>query len=272
MSFTSAFYDNRGEEIASIAHMYSIGSFSYTHLWKHTSLTAGVNYKGTDGYQGFGVYESGGSGIEAWAEISQDLKHGWNVTVSGAYGTKYFNKAGGNLSFSAALKKGWTLGVKAAYRLTPPVFVYDKNKNWDGDYKKRNVTMLGPRISKEWDKVGLHINADLITLDLLSNIYYNVNLRGKFFINDDGVSSVAASAGFGSFPELAFFDQTTMNGITNMNAMVGIDGAYLLTKNLILTLAGAWNTYYNPIFTADGYPLDSYRNIYSVSLGLQVAF
>ncbi|MCH5227244.1 MAG: hypothetical protein J1F16_05445 [Muribaculaceae bacterium] len=272
MEFTSAFYDNRGEEIASIAHMYSIGSFAYTHLWKHTSLTVGANYKGTDGYQGFGVYESGGSGIEGWAEISQDLRHGWNMTLSGSYGTKYFNKIGGNLGFTASLQKGWSLGVKASYRLTPPVFVYEKNKDWDGDYKKRNLLMLGPRVSKEWEKVGLHLNADFITLDFLKEMYYNVSLKGKFFINEDGVSSVGANVGFGSFPELTFFDQTTMNGITNMNAMVGIDGTYLLTKNLFITLAAAWNTYYNPVFSAEGYPLDSYRNIYQVSLGLHVAF
>lgn len=272
MSYTSAFYDNRGEEVASIAHMYSIGSFSYSHLWKNSVLTVGVNYKGTDGYQGFDEYETGGSGIEPWAEISQDLPRGWNMTLSGSYGTKYFNKVGGNLGFTASLKKGWSLGVKASYRLTPPIFLYVKNHDWDGDYKRRNLLMIGPRASKEWERVGLHFNLDLISMDFVKNFYYNLSLKSKFFINEDGVSSVGASAGFGSFPELTFFDQTTMNGVTNMNAMVGVDGTYLITKNFFISLAATWNTYYNPVFVDGGYPRDSYRNIYSINLGLHIAF
>lgn len=272
MLYSSAFYDSRVDESASIAHMYSYATFSYSHLWKNTTLTVGANYKGTDGYSGFGIYESGGSGVEGWAQISQELPHGWNMTLSGSYATKYFNKVGGNLSFTASMHEGWSLGVKASYRLTPKVFLYEKDKNWEGDYKKRNLLMVGPRLSKEWDKVGLHLNADLITIDFLKDIYYNVSLKGKFFVNEDGVSAVAGTVGFGSFPELSFFDQSTMNGITNMNAMVGIDGTYLLTKNLSVNLGAAWNTYYNPVFNEEGYAVDSYRNIYSITLSLQVAF
>ena len=272
LSYTSGFFDNRSENLSTIAHMYSLAELSYSHLWKNTTLTIGANYKGTDGYSGFGYYETGGSGIEGWAELSQMLPHGWNMTLSGAYGTKFFNKASANLSFTAYLQKGWSLGLKGSYRLTPPVFLYDKDKAWDGDYKRRNLLMVGPRISKEWERVGLHLYADLISLDFVKDFYYNISLKSKFFVNNDGVSSVGASVGMGSFPELAFFDQSTMNGISNRNAMVGVDGNYLITKNLYVSLAGAWNTYYSPVFTEEGKPVDSYRNIYSISLSLHIAF
>ncbi|MCH5224763.1 MAG: tetratricopeptide repeat protein [Muribaculaceae bacterium] len=272
ISFLSAFYDNRESNLASIAHMYSLATFSYTRIWKNTTLSVGFNYKGTDGYEGFGNYEEGGSGIEPWAELTQSLRHGWTMTISGSYGSKFFNKVGGNLQFDAALRQGWSLGAKASYRLTPPLFIYDKNKDWDGDYKKRNVLMIGPRVSKEWEKIGLFLNVDLISLDFIKNYYYNVGLKGKFFFNEDGVSSISALGGFGSFPELTFFDQTTMNGVTNMNAMVGAEATYLFSKNFYASLAGTWNTYYNPVFTDSGQPVDSYRNIYSVSLSLHLAF
>lgn len=271
ISYTSAFYDNRGEELASIAHMYSLASMSYTHLWKTTTLTIGANYKGTDGFEGFDTYEKGGTGLEGWIELSQELRHQWTMTLSGSYGTKFFNKYGANLSFIKSLAKGWSLGAKASYRLTPKVFLYDKDKGWEGGYEKRHLIMVGPRISKEWTRVGLHLNADFISIDL-KNYYYNVGLKSKFFVNDDGVSAIGASVGFGSFPELTFFDQTTMNGITNMNAMVGVEGTILLTKNLFINLAGNWNTYYNPVFNNDGQPQDSYRNIYSVTASLHLAF
>lgn len=272
ISYTSAFYDDRGDNLSTIAHMYSLAELSYSHLWKNTTLTVGANYKGTDGYAGFGYYETGGSGVEGWAEVSQMLPRGWNMTLSGSYGTRFFNKIGANLAFTAYLRKGWSLGVKASYRLTPPIFLYDKYKSWDGTYKKRNLLMLGPRVAKEWEKVGLFLNADLISFDLIKNFYYNVSLKSKFFINNDGISSVGASIGVGSFPELTFFDQSTMNGVSNRNAMVGVDCNYLLSKNLYISLAGVWNTYYSPVFTDEGYPVDSYKNIYSITLSLHIAF
>lgn len=271
ISYTSAFYDNRDETLASIAHMYSIASMSYSHLWKNTTLTLGANYKGTDGYEGFDLYEAGGSGFEGWLELEQALRHGWTMDISGSYGTKFFNKFGANLSFIKSLSKGWSLGAKASFRRTPKVFLYDRNKGWEGGYKKRNIVMLGPRVSKEWDRVGLHLNGDVIAVDF-KNFYYNVSLKSKFFVNEDGVSAVGATIGFGSFPEINFFDQTTMNGITNMNAMVGVDGTILLTKNLFINIAGSWNTYYNPVFNDYGQPQDSYRNIYTIMAGLHIAF
>ncbi|MCH5229400.1 MAG: tetratricopeptide repeat protein [Muribaculaceae bacterium] len=271
LSYTGAYYDTRQEELASVGHLYSVASLGYAHLWKNTSISAGINYKATDGYNDGTLYESGGSGLEGWAEVNQTLPHGWNMMISGSYGNKYFNKVGGNLAFMASLKKGWSLGAKASYRLTPPVVLYEKNTGWQKTYKRRNLGLLGPRVSKEWNKIGLHLNLDLIALDV-KEFYYNVSLQGKFFIKDDAVSAISALAGVGSFPELTFFDELTMNGISNMNAMVGVDGTFLVTKNLILGISGAWNTFYDPKFTEEGKAVDSYRNIYSITGNIQICF
>lgn len=271
LEYTAAFYDTRQDNLASTGHLYSLASMSYVHLWKKTTLTAGLNYKATDGYDEGGIHETGGSGLEGWAEISQLLPKNWTMTLSGSYGNKYFNKFGANLSFIASLKNDWSVGAKISYRRTPPVVLYEKNEGWEKKYKKRNIGILGPRVSKDWDRIGLNLNLDLISLDA-KDFYYNVGLKGKFFINDDAVSSVSALAGIGSFPELTFFDQFTMNGISNMNAMVGIDGTFLVTKNLILGISGAWNTFYDPKFNENGDAYDSYRNIYSVTGHLQICF
>lgn len=271
LNYTTAYYDTRQDELASVGHLYSLATFSYAHLWKNTTLTVGTNYKATDGYDEGGVHETGGSGIEGWAEISQLLPHDWLMTFSGSYGNKFFNRFGLNLSFIAGLKKGWSLGVKGSYRRTPPVVLYEKNSGWQKTYEKRNLLMLGPRVSKEWDRIGLHLNLDLITLGL-KDFYYNVGLKGKFFVKEDGVSSISALAGVGSFPELTFFDELTMNGISNMNAMVGFDATFLVTKNLILGVTGTWNTFYDPKFNEAGEAYDSYRNIYSINGHIQICF
>lgn len=271
LSYTSAYYDTRQEELASVGHLYSLASFSYSHLWKNTSLTVGVNYKATDGYEEVGIHETGGSGLEGWFELNQALRHGWNMTVSGSYGNKYFNKYGANLVFMASLDKGWSVGAKASYRLTPPVVLYEKNTGWQKSYERRNLGLMGPRVSKEWERVGLHLGVDLIALDV-KDFYYNATLQGKFFVKDDAVSAISALVGIGSFPELTFFDQLTMNGISNMNAMVGVNATLLITKNLILGLTGTWNTFYDPKFNEEGQAYDSYRNIYSVNGNLQICF
>lgn len=271
LTYTAAFYDTRNEDLASVGHMYSLASIGYTHMWRKTTLGGGLNYKATDGYLMFGELEKGGTGIEAWLEWGQALRHGWHMTVSGSVGNRYFNKFGGNLEFTASLDKGWSVGGKASYRYTQPVFLYDSKQGWEGDYKSRHLLMLGPRGSKEWERVGLHAALDVIAMDF-KHFYYNASLMGKFFVKDDGVTSVSATIGVGSFPELRFFDQTTMNGITNMNAMVGVTGTMLLTKNLIFTINGNWNTYYNPLFNQSGEAMEAYRNIYSVTGALNIVF
>ena len=79
-------------------------------------------------------------------------------------------------------------------------------------------------------------------------------------------------AGIGSFPELTFFDQTALRNLSHTNAMVGVDMQYLFTENLYLSLSGNWNTYYSPYRNMEGSLVDSYRNIYSLTLQLHVAF
>lgn len=272
VSYSSAYYDTQNEDLASVGHLYSIASLSYTRMWKKSSLMFGLNYKGTDGYQGIGGYESGGIGVEGFAQWDVTLNHRWSMMINGSYSTKLFNKIGGNLGFTLALNKGWEVGLKAGYRRTPPIYLYNQNNgNWDEEYERHNLFLLTPSVAKGWDRIRLSANLDLISLDL-KNYYYNVGVKGKLFINEDNISSVSLFGGFGSFPELTFFDQTTMNGITHMNAMVGIEGLYLLTKNLYVGLAGMWNTYYNPSFTQEGYAVASYRNIYTISASVHVAF
>lgn len=272
ISYTSAHYDTRNEDLASVGHMYSLASLTYSHLWKRHTLTLQGSYKASDGYNGLGGYETGGVGLEGLAQWDVILNRRWSMMLNGSYGTKLFNRVGANLAFTVDVGRGWDLTLKGGYRLTLPMYLYDhKEGEWIEGYERHNLVMVSPSVWKSWDRVKLGANVDLISLDL-KNYYYNTTFKSKFFVNNDNVSSVGVYAGFGSFPELTFFDQTTMNGITNMNAMVGADFMYLITKNLSVSVAGFWNTYYNPSFTSDGYAVDSYKNIYTWNVSLHLAF
>ena len=272
VNYTSAFYDTKGEDLASIGHMYSLATLAYSHLWKRHSMTAQVSYKASDGFNGLGGYEKGGIGLEGLLQWDIALSHRWSMMLSGSYGTKLFNRYGANLQFGVDVGRGWGFSLKGAYRRTLPMYLYDHSEGeWIEGYERHNLFMVSPGAEKSWERIKLNLNVDLISLDL-KNYYYNASLKGKIFVNEDNISSVSAIIGFGSFPELTYFDQTTMNGITNMNAMVGVEGIYLLTKNLYVGLAGTWNTYYNPAITPGGYAVESYRNIYTINASLHIAF
>jgi hypothetical protein len=105
-----------------------------------------------------------------------------------------------------------------------------------------------------------------------SGFYYNIGLKGKLFFNDDNISSVSLITGFGSFPELTFFEQTALRNVSHTNSMIGFDVQVLCSSRLYVGLSGSWNTCYNPYWDANGTLTDSYRNIYSITAQLHVAF
>ena len=133
------------------------------------------------------------------------------------------------------------------------------------------LILLSPSIEKSWERVKVTANTDITLMS--ANLYYNIGLKGKLFVNNDNISSVSLITGFGSFPELSFFEQTALRYISHTNAMVGFDVQYLITRHLCLGLTGSWNTCFNPYYQKkDDTFIDSYRNIFSIALQFQLAF
>ncbi|MCH5215055.1 MAG: tetratricopeptide repeat protein [Muribaculaceae bacterium] len=270
-SYTAGYFDTRNEELASIGHLYSIATVTYSRLAKNNTYTGQISYKGMDGYQDI-EYNPGGFGLEFLAQWEHVFSQKWSGMANISYGTKFFNLIGANVSASLTLPKGWVPSLKLGYRLTSPTYnLKGKEENViKYDYRRYNLFILTPSITKSWERINVAGAVDLFAMG--KGIYYNVGLKGKVFINDDNISSVGLLAGFGSFPELNFFDQSALTNITHSNAMVGIEGMYLLTNNFALSLNGSWNTYYNPLMLPEGGLRDAYRNVFSFSLGLHVAF
>lgn len=269
-SYTAAYFDTRNEELASIGHLYSIANVRYSRLEKNNTYSGQISYKGMDGYQDI-EFNPGGFGLEFLAQWDHTFNDKWSGFASASYGTKYFNLVGANVGVNLALKHGWTPSLKLGYRLTAPTYMLKgKNETIDYDYRRYNLLILTPGIEKSWERIKASAALDLFAME--KGIYYNLGLKGKVFINDDNISSVGLLAGFGSFPELNFFDQTALTSISHTNAMVGIEGMYLLTNNFAISLNGNWNTYYNPLLIPGGGFRDAYRNVFSFNIGLHVAF
>ena len=270
VAYSTAFYDMYNDELSSVKRLYSLASVSYSRLCRLNTFTGQVSYKGVDGYRTENDYEKGGVGLEFTAQWDHTFNHRWSGMINASYGTRFFNQVGANISAAYNANHDWTVGLRFGYRRTAPTYFYMSDEDTQVEYKRYNLFILTPSVSKTWNHISTSLGADLSLLR--RSFFYNVFWKGKIFINEDNISSVGLMAGFGSFPELTFFDQASLRNVAHTNAMVGVDFTYLITHNFFLGLTGSWNTFYNPIRLPDGSLLSSARNIYTVNLSLHLAF
>lgn len=280
-TYTYAFYDNREGNQASVAHLYSIASIAYSRVLRRDAITGQISYKGIDGFhyteegedgKEQTVNEAGGAGLEFMGQWEHTFSARWSGMASLAWATRYFNTWSANVSATYSANHDWTLSLKFGYRRTPKDYIFLSNGS--SVYAKeepRHLFLLSPSVGKAWSERFLTTaNADLALIR--SGFYYNIGIKGKLFVNDDNVSSVSLLTSLGTFPELTFFEQTALQRLSHLNAMVGFDVQFLLTRHLSLGLTGSWNTYYDPRRLEDGTMTDHYRNIYSICAQLHLAF
>lgn len=269
-TYTHALYDAHDETLSAIAHLYSIATISYSRLCKRNTYTGQISYKGIDGYHAGIDQETGGAGLEFMAQWEHLFGTKWVGMVNASASTRYFSVFGANISASYLAPRGWTPSLRLGYRRTPPTYLYLGGENIGFVTKDEyNLFLLTPSVLKSWERVELNANTDLALFN--GDFYYNVGLKGKLFINNDNISSVSLITGVGSFPELTFFEQTDLQNVSHTNAMVGFDIQYLFSRHFCLGLAGTWNTYYNP-YRKGTELIGSYKNIYTITLQLHLAF
>ena len=271
-SYTHAFFDSRSDELSTIGHLYSVASVSYTQKLDDNNTVAGqINYKGIDGYHTKSETNAGGAGIELAAQWDRKIDDTWSASASLSVGFRYFNRFGLNLSGTYEFDFGLVTGLRFGYRRTPPTYLYLGGDNAGQAIKGSfNLFMLTPSAEMAWDRVSARLSTDFVLLQ--GGLYYNVGLRGTFFFKDDDTTSISLLTGFGSFPELSFFEQTAIQNFSRTNTMVGFDARILISRQLALGITGSWNTCFNPVRRLDGTILDSYRNIYSLAARVQIAF
>ena len=277
VDYTHAAYDTKSGSLSTRGHLYSRASLTYSRLQRRDTYTAQVSYKGIDGYHyydeetDYSEDEPGGVGLEFMAQWEHTFNSRWSAMINATASTRYFNRFGANISASYAANHGWTPTLRLGYRRTPKTYLFlGSPSDVSSRNSEYNLFLVSPSVEKAWERIRASLGMDLTVME--GNLYYNVGAKGKLFFNDDQVSSVSLLAGFGSFPELSFFDNTALQGLSHTNAMVGLDAQYLVTRHLVIGIAGSWNTCYNPIRNADGSLVDSYRNIYSITAQIHVAF
>ena len=270
-SYTHAFFDSRSDELSTIGHLYSIASVSYSRSEKDNTYSGQINYKGIDGYHAGSDQESGGAGIELMAQWDHEFGQGIAGSANISWSSRYFNKFGINVSGTYTWGFGLTAGFRLGYRLTPPTYLYLGGENAGQSIKENfSIFLATPSAEMVWDRFSARLSTDVILMR--GGLYANVGLKGSFFFKEDDYSSISLLAGFGSFPELTFFEQTAIQNFSRANSMVGFDARLLISNQYAVGLTGSWNTCFNPVKAKDGTILDSYKNVYALAVRVQIAF
>ena len=176
--------------------------------------------------------------------------------VSLGAGCSYFPKFIANVGATRYFKNDWYMDAGLGYRR----LIGDKN-----------LFNINAAANKVLEPFTLTAGGSLIFYD--SEFFFNAQAKAKYSPLDDGRTSVTASAGFGTAPELNIIDLYSISSsFSHMNTFVSLGAQYLLTPNLSFGLLGIWNTLYDQKRTNDGTFVTQYRNLYNGYVQILISF
>lgn len=236
--------------------LFTMASISYIHQFKKLTkdaLTAQVSYKAM-----FAPSDEDSTAATMGMQLFAQWDHRFNAHWSGyanlSWSPALFNRWGANVSATYYFPHDWSTSLRAGYRRTA---------------QDKNIYMVSPSVMKMWEHFMANAQFDLI--EYSSQLFYNVSAKGKCFFNDDGVSSASVIVGFGSFPELNFFDMVPLEEIPHTNVNIGFNLTWLLSEHLSIGGYLDWYTYYDMHRSESAFS-SSIRNIYNVGAMLKANF
>lgn len=265
-----------------------------------TTFSSGLAYAGRDGATTEGDTEMtrGGTGVQLSAGLEYDFTNRFTGKVEVAGATRYFPIIMGRLSGSYQFNNDWLLSAFGCYRLLrsysgiygwqSSIIGYDKFTNdpiyGDSEYvrkgwseSKKSMIQLGVGLNKTINQFDL--GAEVSGLLFAKNIYFNSNVKMKFFPQEGNASNIFAVAGLGTAPESSLIDRSLPVGFNKLNTFVGFGGSYFVNRWLTFTLSGTWYTMLSQserltttYIANDPYIREDYRNYFYVHAGAMITF
>lgn len=286
----------------------SVAGVAYKHKGDKLTLGGEVNYAGRDGDADKSTAEyqiTGGMGLQIMPSIEYDYNKRWTFSANAGYATKYFPKWTGNAQATYHFDNDWDLNLGLGYRY---IYTYSKQFKFDNylyttevgdqtkdvtaeDYANRpngwvfdqweknghNMFQLNLGVDKTIDNFWL--SAKLQNSLLNKKYYFNCMGQARFFPLEDGITYINAMASVGTAPEASIIDYALPGSFDKLNAMVGLSGQVIITRNTSLGLMGTWLTYYNQNNRRQGSLQDysesvetSYKNLFTIYVQLHVRF
>lgn len=267
---------------------------------KENNLNVGLAYAGRDGAttQGDTEMTKGGTGVQ----LSAGWEHQFTQRLTGkaelAVASRYFPILMARLSGSYTFNNDWVASLFASYRLlrsysgkygwVRPEIGYDKALDkpiyGDAEYvrtgwkeSKKSMIQVGAGIEKTINQFVL--SGEASGLLFASNIYFNSNVKMKFFPVEGNTSNIFAVAGLGTAPESSLIDRSLPIGFDKLNTFVGMGGSYFVNRWVTLGLAGTWYTMLSQTerlattYTVnDPYIRGDYRNYFYIHASVVLSF
>lgn len=274
---------------------------NYTRIKDNRStFNVGLAYAGRDGASDQGDTEMtrGGTGIQ--------LSGGWEYKFSDrltgkaelAAATRYFPIAMARLSGTYELPKDWQLAAFASYRLLrsyageygwkSPIVGYDNvtgnpiygnpeyvRTGWSES--KKSMVQLGVGATKTLGPFAL--GGELSGLYFAKKVYFNSNLKMKYFPVDGNSSHLFAVGGVGTAPESSLIDRSLPVGFNKVNTFAGLGGSYFVNRHVSLGLTGTWYTMLSQserltttYIANDPFIKEDYRNYFYVHGNVLISF
>ena len=234
-------------------NIIGLASVGYTHNWKHDEFQARLNFTSRDPDYDSDQHmyiSAGGRGLQILSSWTHHFGGILSMQMGGAFGTKFFPTANGDLALTFHLPYDWDLELGGAYR-----YLQDKAQMYAGN--------IGATHSWESSYAGLKATAGTV----YGVVFFNGSARFRFFPFDGGRSYLEAQAGAGTAPEILFLNYYQTSSVFNhLNSFVALTGQWAVTHNFAIQLSGTWNTLYDQRATV------TYRNLVMGHVSFSISF
>lgn len=269
-------------------------------LSDRSTLDVGLAYAGRDGATSESDTEMtrGGTGIQ----LSGGWEHQFTDRITGkveaAVASRYFPIIMARLSGTYELRNDWQLSAFASYRLLrsysgvygwqSPIVGYDNvtgepimgtpeyiRKGWEES--KKSMFQLGVGATKTLDQFTL--GAELSGLYFAKKLYFNSNVKMKFFPQEGNSSHLFAVGGVGTAPESSLIDRSLPVGFNKVNTFAGLGGSYFVNRHITLGLTGTWYTMLSQserlattYIVNEPFIKEDYRNYFYIHANVLISF
>lgn len=274
---------------------------NYTRLCtERTTVTAGLAYAGRDGASDQSDTEMtrGGTGVQLSGGVEHTFSHRFTGKAEVALANRYFPMLMGRLTGTFDMRKDWQVALFASYRLLRSyagIYGWQTNiVNYDqatqkpiyGDPEyvrtgwkesRKSMFQLGAGVTKTIEHFSL--GGEVSGLFFADNLYFNSNVKMKFYPKEGSSNHVYAVAGIGTAPESSLIDRSMPVGFDKLNSFVGAGGSYFVNRHITLNLAGTWYTMLaqserlaTTYIANDPYIREDYRNYFYIHGSVLISF
>ncbi len=216
---------------------------TYSRKFTRDVLTVHADYAGRESYE-LGTEEGsvmtgGGTGVQLgadWSHSFNSLPIPLELTLQGAWSSKFFPQWTAMVSLQEELPMEWTLTERIGYRR-----ILNETDNF-------HLLQVGALVSKPLGQFILIPALDMYVMmqptasGIHAGVYANGSLKMQFFPIKGDRSCVFAQTGVGNAPEISVLNTSLPVQFAHLNTFVSGGLHWVFTDNLASTLAASWYT------------------------------